>query len=215
MSSLPGKALIFQGGWAGHEPCRMAGLFSDDLKALGFEVEIVDALGILADRAALSAFDLIVPCWTMGSLSPEETNGLVEAVRAGCGLAGAHGGMGDAFRGNIDYEWMTGGHFVGHPHVGDYIVRRTAVEHPVTTGMPETFAYHSEQYYLMTDPGITVLADTVYTHEERRVTMPVVWVKSWGKGRVFYSALGHAVSEFEDYPAMRELVRRGFQWAAR
>jgi hypothetical protein len=50
----------------------------------------------------------------MGQLSREQSAGLQQAVRAGTGLAGIHGGMGDAFRGNLEYEWMVGGHFVGH-----------------------------------------------------------------------------------------------------
>lgn len=209
------RALIFQGGWDGHEPDKVADLFASDLRAEGFEVLVVDSTKILADAEQMAAFDLIVPCWTMGTLAAEESSGLLQAVRNGAGLAGAHGGMGDAFRGNLDYEWMTGGHFVGHPHVGDYTVRLTAVSHPITDGLPEEFAYHSEQYYLMVDPGITVLAETIYRHEGRRVVMPVAWTKSWGAGRVFYSALGHAVSEFENCGPMRQMLRRGLVWAAR
>jgi scyllo-inositol 2-dehydrogenase (NADP+) len=49
----------------------------------------------------------------------------VGAVHSGVGLGGMHGGMGDGFRGHLDYEWMTAGHFVGHPCVGDYTVRNT------------------------------------------------------------------------------------------
>ena len=33
----------------------------------------------------------------------------------------------DAFRGNVEYQWMVGGQFVGHPHVGKYTVRLTGL----------------------------------------------------------------------------------------
>ncbi|RFT14945.1 MAG: hypothetical protein OP8BY_1145 [Candidatus Saccharicenans subterraneus] len=44
--------------------------------------------------------------------------------------------------------------------------------------------------------------------------MPVVWKKYCGKGRVFYSSLGHVAADF-DAPEAREIVKRGILWAAR
>ena len=176
--------------------------------------EVVKSLEPLADEAALKSFGLIFPCWTMGQLTPEQEKGLSGAVRAGVGLAGVHGGMGDAFRGRLDYEWMVGGHFVGHPHVGEYSVRIADPAHVITAGLPGAFAYKSEQYYMMMDPGVEVLADTVYQHAGRSVTMPVAWTKSWGAGRVFYNALGHHPVEFTTFPESRRLTVRGCLWAA-
>jgi len=46
------------------------------------------------------------------------------------------------------------------------------------------------------------------------VTMPVVWKRKYGKGRVFYSSLGHVAKEF-DVPQMKTIFRRGANWAAR
>ncbi len=209
------RALIFWGGWDGHHPEAVANLFAGELRKAGFETVIDPHLDRLADGDALRMFDLIVPCWTMGSLSPGQTVGLQAAVKAGTGLAGAHGGMGDAFRGNVDYEWMVGGKFAGHPYVGPYTVRLTDREHPVTEGLPSDFVYESEQYYLLVDPGIHVLAETDYSFEGRTVAMPVAWTKKWGAGRVFYSALGHNPDEFARFPTALDLTMRGMIWAAR
>jgi uncharacterized protein len=208
------KALILAGGWPGHQPDDIAQIFSTELSARGCDVCIEKSLEIFADPT-LSTYDLIFPCWTMGTLTDPQSKGLQAAIRAGSGLGGIHGGMGDAFRGNLEYEWMVGGHFVGHPHVGDYTVRRTATEHAITAGMPAEFPYHSEQYYMMVDPAIQVLAETTYTYEGHPCTMPVVWTRQWGRGRVFYSALGHSPKEFTDHPHVREMTVRGLLWAAR
>jgi type 1 glutamine amidotransferase len=135
-------------------------------------------------------------------------------VRGGVGLAGIHGGMGDAFRGQTDYEWMVGGHFVGHPHVGEYTVRVADTGSPITQGLPQSFAYNSEQYYLLVDPANEVLADTLFTYEGRECVMPVTWTKAWGAGRVFYSSLGHAPEEFDTFPDSLTLATRGILWAA-
>jgi len=208
------RVLIFQGGWDGHAPATMATIFREGLECRGFAVEIADWLGVLAERD-LSAYDLIVPIWTMGTIETDALAALVAAVRGGTGLAGVHGGMCDSFRGQIDYQWMTGGQFLGHPHVGSYTVCRTGVDHPITAGLPMAFEYSSEQYYMMVDPAVRVLADTVYELEEHRVRMPVVWTRQWGKGRVFFSALGHQPNEYTRYPFVLEMTLKGMEWAAR
>lgn len=209
------KALIFHGGWDGHDPEACAHLFADVLRKHEVEVRVSDSLDCLEDAENLQSFDLITPIWTMGELPKELTSNLLGAVQTGTGLGGFHGGMGDAFRGNIDYEWAVGGIFVGHPHIGEYTVRLTAQQHPITAGMPLEFSYHSEQYYMLTDPSNEVLADTLYDHDGRRALMPVVWTRSLGAGRVFFSALGHQVQEFHDVPQVRDMTVRGLLWAMR
>ena len=206
-------ALIVSGGWPGHQPEVVAERLELHLTKLGFKVERATSRDVLAPPNDLSRFDVIIPNWTMDSLSGEATENLGKAVGNGVGLAGIHGGMGDAFRGNTSYEWMVGGHFVGHPHVGDYTVEVVS-DHPITRGLPKSFPYHSEEYYMLTDPGITVLAQAKYHHEGQDLIMPIAWTKQWGKGRVFYSSLGHDPKEFDEFPVALELAMRGISWAA-
>ena len=207
------QVLIVWGGWEGHDPQEAAEIFAKELSDTGLNVSMENSLEPLAEPTLLE-YDLIVPCWTMGELSKEQNDGLLAAVQGGVGLGGFHGGMGDAFRGNLSYEWVTGGHFVGHPHVGPYRVRLTDQSSPITDGMPTEWDYDSEQYYMMVDPVIRVLADTIYEYEGRRITMPVVWTKFADQGRVFYSALGHKAEEFRKYPEVRQMTTRGLLWAA-
>jgi type 1 glutamine amidotransferase len=208
-------ALLFYGGWPGHAPEAVARRIQKELAGHGLEADLQGDLACLDDPKQLGGYDLFIPNWTMGTLDEKRTKNLVAAVRAGAGLAGIHGGAGDAFRGNLDYEWMIGGHFVGHPYVGDYTVRLTTRTSPITEGAPLEFPYRSEQYYLLVDPANDVLAESIYTHEGRRAVMPVVWTKSWGEGRVFYSALGHEPKEFDAFPAAFQIALRGILWAAR
>ena len=92
------EALIVQGGWDGHEPDKVARIFRRELEADGFNVEVRDALDVFADAGRLARLSLIVPIWTMGKITAEQLKGVTEAVAAGVGLAGCHGGMCDAFR---------------------------------------------------------------------------------------------------------------------
>ena len=61
------------------------------------------------------------------------------------------------------------------------------------------FPYRSEQYYMHVDPGNEVLATTTFSGEHapwiEGVSMPVVWKRRYGKGRVFYSSLGHVAKD--------------------
>jgi len=209
------KALIVYGGWDGHTPKEAAALFDRELKAKGFETRVEASLEPLADKDYMNSLDLVVPIWTCGSLSKPQWEGLNEAIfKNGVGFGGFHGGAGDAFRGHVEYEWMVGGHFLGHPHVGDYTVKLNASKSPITKGMAKSFAYKSEQYYMMFDPAIEILATTDYDHAGKKTVMPVVWTKSWGAGRVFYSALGHTAAELESYPDVVAMTVRGMLWAA-
>ncbi|MTH78475.1 ThuA domain-containing protein [Paracoccus aestuariivivens] len=211
------KALVFFGGWDGHEPGPSSEIVSGMLEAEGFEVTRREGTAILAE-ADLSGFDLIVPVMTMAEVEAEEVKRLTAAVEAGTGLAGFHGGMADTFRKNTDYQFMVGGQFVAHPgNVIDYRVEIAANGDTLLEGIGD-FDYHSEQYYMHVDPRIEVLAETTFSGEHaawvKDTRMPVVWKHRYGLGRVFYSALGHKSAEFE-HPQMKEILRRGLLWAAR
>jgi uncharacterized protein len=170
-----------------------------------------------ADKA-IRDLSLIVPIVTMSSIGTDEVAMLTGAVRDGVGLAGYHGGMGDAFRDSVDYQFMVGGQWVAHPgNIIDYRVDIKKPDDPVMKGI-KSFAYRSEQYYMHVDPANEVLATTTFGTEHADwiggVVMPVVWKRHHGKGRVFYSSLGHVSAEFQ-VPEMKTILRRGMKWAAR
>jgi type 1 glutamine amidotransferase len=74
----------------------------------------------------------------------------------------------------------------------------------------------SEQYYMHVDPINKVLATTTFSGEHdpwiEGVVVPVVWKKMYGKGRIFYSSLGHRAKDF-DVPEVLEIMKRGMLWA--
>ena len=212
------KALFVWGGWEGHEPKQCVDIFAPWLEAQGFDVEISHSLDSYLDVEKLRALDLIVHTFTMSEIKPEQEKGLEEAVKSGVGLAGWHGGLGDAHRSNVEYQFMVGGQWVSHPGgVIPYRVEVTDHKDPITQGLSD-FDMNSEQYYMHVDPIVEVLATTTFSGKYapwiEGVVMPVVWKKMYGKGRVFYTSLGHVAKDF-DVPEAREIVQRGLLWAAR
>ncbi|MFA6947573.1 MAG: ThuA domain-containing protein, partial [Eubacteriales bacterium] len=131
------KALIFQGGWDGHEPALTAKRFARLLTGEGVECEIYDTLDCLRDAEKLMTYDLFVSCWTMGDIPRECSQNIARAVGAGAGLAGCHGGMCDSFRQDTEWQFMTGGQWVSHPG-GDgveYTVNVRRGNSPITEGI--------------------------------------------------------------------------------
>ena len=212
------SALFVWGGWDGHEPRQCVDIFAPFLQNQGYAVEISDTLDAYLDAAKMKSLSLIVQAWTMGAITNEQEKGLMEAVESGVGLAGWHGGLGDSFRNNVNYQFMIGGQWVAHPGgVIDYEVNIVNHDDPITAGLKD-FKMHSEQYYLHVDPSNEVLATTTFGGEHvawiKGATIPAVWKRVWGKGRVFYSSVGHVAKDF-DVPEAREIVQRGMLWASR
>jgi type 1 glutamine amidotransferase len=214
------KALITWGGWDGHEPQQCAEIFANLLKAEQYQVEVVKTLDCYLGEAYLQSLDLIVQAWTMASITNEQEKGLLNAVKNGVGIAGAHGGLGDSFRANPEYQWMVGGQWVAHPGVTvEYTVNIVKPDDPIVAGLKD-FAMHSEQYYMHVDPSNEALATTTFSGEHegaywiKGCVMPVVWKRQWGKGKVFYSSLGHVAKDY-DVPEIKEIFRRGMLWATK
>lgn len=213
------KALIVYGGWAGHDPEGVAEVFGEILKKENFEVTFSTTLDAFLQD--LSVYHLIVPVWTMGSLSGEAERNVCKAVAEGVGIAGCHGGMCDAFRNNTGWQFMTGAQWVAHPGNGNvtYTVNIKDKDNFITKGIKD-FLVTSEQYYIHIDPAVKILATTTfpiadgYHVTNGKVEMPVVFTKTWGKGKVFYNSLGHDRHVFET-KEIKELMRRGFLYASK
>lgn len=207
------KALVVWGGMELHTPERSAHVVRDLLEAEGFGVAVTndyDALG----AEDVGDNDLVVPVITDG-VTPASIGNLVNAVRAGTGLAGFHMGLATTFRASVPFRYMAGVYWVQHP--GNIISYRVDVAESELLAGIESFEHTSEQYYLNYDPAVDVLATTVFSGEfhpwRKDVVMPVVFTTMHDQGRVFYSSLGHTADELVG--PVREILRRGLVWAAR
>jgi uncharacterized protein len=214
-------ALVVRGGWAGHQPVEATDSFLPFLRESGFETVVCDSLGCYADAALMRRADLIVQCWTMGTIEPAQLRGLTSAIAAGTGLAGWHGGIADSFRDRPDYLHMVGGQFACHPRgFVDYTVEVVPgkAAHPIVAGIG-TITLHTEQYWVLTDSYSEVLATT--THPSRPgdpwaepVVAPAVWTRNWGSGRIAICTVGHKMEDLNE-PGIRAIIERGMTWASR
>jgi type 1 glutamine amidotransferase len=227
------SALVVRGGWEGHQPVEATDRFVPHLEANGFSMRIEGSPKVYADAAYMAGVDLIVQCMTMSTIEKDELAGLTAAVANGTGLAGWHGGIADSYRNSSDYLHLIGGQFACHPpkaaeerkgEQSDYFIpyrvtmRPEAADHPITQGIAD-FDLVTEQYWVLTDEYIDVLATTTLAAREfdpwhRPVTSPAIWTRQWGRGRVFVCTPGHNVDVLA-HPDVTTIIERGITWAAR
>ena len=169
------------------------------------------------DLNYLLKYDLIIQSVTMGELDGKQEENLTKAVKSGVGIAGTHGGLGDSFRNNTNYQFMIGGQFVSHP--GNKVKFEVEILKDELTIGVNNFEVETEQYYMHVDPNIDIIAQSRFTNHPHswieNVIMPVAWKKKYGNGKIFYISLGHDPNEFLKYEEAMTLLTRGFIWALR
>ena len=158
--------------------------------------------------ANLVGFDAVLSYVCAGELTPEQETGLVEYVKGGRPYVGLHGAT--TIRGEHPaYDEMLGGRFVTHPPVMEVSVTIADPDHPITRGLSD-FSIIDELYILDK-------FDPTQSHVLAMATLegkvhPVAYVKSYGKGKVFYLALGHDEQALA-HPQFRQMLVQGLAWA--
>ena len=228
------SALIVRGGWDGHQPVETTESVIPFLRDHGYDVRVEESTAVYTDAAYMAGVDLIVQTNTMNTIADDELRGLIDAVRAGTGMGGWHGGIADSYRASADYLHMIGGQFAHHAakaprdqlageqadnylHYTVNIVPERA-EHPIVAGLHD-FELTTEQYWVLSDDYNDVLATTTVAARDfdpwhRPVTTPTVWTREWGAGRIFVCTAGHRLEVLDD-PNVRTIVERGLLWASR
>ena len=227
------SALMVRGGWFGHQPEETSDAMRSFLESEGFTVRVEDSPLVYSEPGYLATVDLIVQTVTKSTIEKPELEALRDAVAAGTGLAGWHGGIVDSYRNSADYLQLVGGQFVAHPGLPPH--ERTGEQSdnyrpheinltdsgrsdPIMQGLDD-FVIDSEQYWVLADGYMDVLATTTQPmrpgdpwHEPIR--SPAVWKRYWGEGRVFVSTPGHRLEVLMN-PSVRAITERGLLWAAR
>ena len=137
-------------------------------------------------------------------LTTAQEEGLFDFVAAGNGLVGIHGT--GWWIGGKAVE-LIGGHANWHPPGSTFTVAIIDRDHPVARDVPD-FEVEDEIYMSAWDPAIRILATAEWGGKQH----PLAWVKPYGAGRVFYTALGHGPGTFARL-GMQQLLAQGVRWA--
>jgi uncharacterized protein len=173
------------------------------------------AAGLTARR--LRSADAVVFATTSGELPLPDRAAFLRFVREGGGFLGTHSAS-DTLHRWPAYETLLGGEFERHgtPQPGRLVVEDR--RHPATRGFPGAFSLHEEFYEFVGAPRrrarVLISLDPASIQGEQDRDLPLVWSHSYGRGRVFYDALGHFPATWRNL-LHRRLVRRGLEWVLR
>ena len=175
----------------------------------------------------LKRFDVVVFNSTSGDIfSPPQRAAFKQWLEAGGGFVGLHGAGGDP---HYAWSWyvtnVIGAQFTIHTHAPQFQQGRIVVEDrksPILRHVGASWTRTEEWYSFAASPrgpGTHVLAtldEGSYdaTPELHMGDHPLIWERCVGKGRVFYSALGHQAEAYAE-PAHLVMIDKAIQWAAR
>ena len=196
------RLLLLVGGSPIHDTPELRSVLSGFLRASGkLDVTLTDDLSALA-ADSLAGYDVVANYTSLAEPTAEQIAALVAAVQGGKGFVGIHGAT-VTFGGDPSYVEMLGSKFITHDAFKRFKVRIVDPEHPITAGIAD-FEINDELY--------VVEGDATRWHVLARAEgHPLVYNKTFGKGRVHYNALGHD-SRGLGHPSFQALLLRGIEW---
>jgi uncharacterized protein len=190
-------------------------------KKNGFDVVATKDLAFLSP-VSLPAYDAAV-FYTTGELpiSDADKANLLSWIKSGKGFIGIHSAT-DTFYKWPEYGEMIGGYFDGHPWHQEVKVKVEDAQHPATRGLPPVWTLNDEIYqYRNWDRSkrhVLLSLDTSSVDLKKEGVkrtdgdFALAWTSTYGKGRVFYSALGHRADLWQT-PEYQQFIAGGIRWA--
>lgn len=199
-------SLLFLGDNAGHRPNDRYRQLAPVLKKRGIDLTYTDKVSDL-NPTTLAKYDGLVVYANHTKISKDEEKALLDYVASGKGFVPLHCAS-YCFLNSPDYIALVGAQFRSH-ETGTFRTRTANTDHPLMQGYggfsswDETYVHtkHNEK-------DRTVLEYRV----EGDLKEPWTWVRTHGKGRVFYTAWGHDGRTWT-HPGFHNLVERGIRWA--
>jgi len=156
-------------------------------------------------------------------MSAVQKTALLNFVRSGRGFLGVHSAT-DTFYTWPDYLDLIGGYFNGHPWHQDVTIDVADTADPLVAFLGRSlqlsdeiyqisdFDYRGSRVLLRLDQSSVDLSKAGVHH--RFYGWPLAWKRVFGEGRVFYSALGHEASVWQD-PRYQRLLTNAILWSTR
>lgn len=184
---------------------------------------------VLAEKmspAALKKYDAVVFANTTGDLPIPDKEAFINWIKSGKGFVGMHSAS-DTFHNFEPYIDMLGGEFKEHHAQVKVDVINQDKECPACRHLPATWEVFDEIYLFKNFERAKVhglLTLDKHPNEKTPGDYPISWCKEYGKGRVFYTSLGHREDVWdpkapdrkngpEVAEAYQKLILNGIKWA--
>ena len=165
--------------------------------------------------ASLADHDVLFFALTSGELpfSAEQKAAILGFVSGGKGFVGVHSAT-DTLYDWPEYGRLVGAYFKEHPWTQQASVIVENGTHPSTRSLGQRFTIEDEFYTFRENPRphVQVLLRLDPASVSATGDYPVAWTQTFGSGRVYYNALGHFPSTWNDARFQQQLVG-ALRWA--
>ena len=200
-------SVLFLGDKGHHRPAARAEQLVPVMHDRGIEVKYTEDLDEL-NPATLAKIDALIVYANIDAIAPDQEKALLDYVANGGGFVPLHCAS-YCFRNSDAYVKLVGAQFQRHG-TGEFDTKVVAPDHPTMKGL-EPFRTWDETYvHFKHNPADRQVLEV---RQEGDKEEPWTWVRTHGKGRVFYTAYGHDGRTFGN-PSFHDLVERGVRWAA-
>lgn len=197
--------VLFLGDNGHHQPTRRAKELLPVLANDGIDLFYTDSRDDLND-AELDRYHAVMLYNNHQSVSEPQIGALLKFVREGGGLVVLHCASA-SFQNSEEFIRLVGGAFKSHG-TGTFSAVRTAPDHPAIAGVPGFETWDETYIHTKHNP---VNRTVLEVRRENGHDEPWTWVRTYGKGRVFYTAWGHDQRTWGN-PGFQRLVERGLRW---
>ena len=188
-----------------------------------YEATVTQDCSVIS-RTGLQPYKAIV-FYTTGELpiTDEQKAALLEFIKSGKGFVGIHSAT-DTFYKWAEFGELIGGYFDGHPWHQEITVKVEDPNHPATKHLGRSFEITDEIYqfknwsrdrlHVLLSVDVSSIDLTKKGVKRTDKDFGLAWTREYGKGRMFYTALGHRPEVWND-PRFQEHLLGGLKWAGR
>ncbi len=204
-AGLSARKILFLGDNGHHKPQERYRQLAPVLATRGIDLTYTDSVAALNPQT-LAKYDGLIVFANHTQWSPEQEKALLDYVESGKGFIPLHCASA-CWNGSPKYVALVGAKFASH-RTDTFTVKRIA-KHPILDGCGPFTSWDETYVHADHNPkGRTVLEERI----EKGKSEPWTWVRTQGKGRVFYTAWGHDERTWS-HPGFQSLVERGIRWA--
>lgn len=206
--------VLFLGDNGHHKPMERVPSLMSALGSKGINITYTDDLQDI-NPANLNLYDALLIYANWDSLPPTQEKALLDYVKNGKALIAVHCAS-YCFRNSAEFVKMVGGQFWRH-RMDSITTTFTQPTHPAVAGL-KAFTAFDETYLhdkLQADNNVLAVreikADQA-TDKPNQKTEPYTWTRTYGKGKVFYTAYGHDERTWTKQ-GFHDLLEKGILWA--
>ncbi|MEO9511256.1 MAG: ThuA domain-containing protein [Flavobacteriaceae bacterium] len=201
--------ILYMAGGSWHDHLGVAAVLRRFLEVRHeYHLTYSEDFGIFA--GSLDEYDVIIMNGMPIAMTNEEFMGFSNAVSEGKPVLGLHSATA-ALKQDSEHKPMytniIGADFVKHPPIHTFPVSITMPDHSIVKNIGSFEIYDEMYFYKAQAEGSTILLEA----EHDTIKTPIAWTRNYGKGKIFYTSLGHGVGAATNR-YFQQLVLNALEW---